>query len=236
MALFFLLVGLEMKRELLVGELASPRQAMLPVAAAVGGMALPALVYVALNAGGAGARGWGIPMATDIAFALGVLALLGPRVPPALKIFLVALAIVDDLGAVLVIAGFYTATIHTGALALACALLAALAALNRARVHRLAPYLALSAAPSVALHQSGVHPTPAEVAVALAIRVRTRIDAPEFATRVAPRLDDFRRGETGDLRVITSSTQQEGLHAIDVEASAVTPPLMRLQHALHGPV
>lgn len=236
MAVFFLLVGLEMKRELLVGELASPRHAMLPVAAAVGGMVLPALVYTAFNAGGEGARGWGIPMATDIAFALGVLALLGPRVPANIKVFLVALAIVDDLGSVLVIAGFYTSAIHVPALALAGVVGAALAVLNRRRVHALAPYLALGVVLWAAVHESGVHATLAGIALALAIPVRTRIDADEFAARVDRLVDEFRRGETGDRRVITSSAQQDALLALGSEASAVTPPLLRLEHALHAPV
>jgi NhaA family Na+:H+ antiporter len=175
-------------------------------------------------------------MATDIAFALGVLALLGPRVPPTLKVFLVALAIVDDLGAVLVIAGFYTSTIHVAALAVAGVIVVALAVLNRARVHALAPYLALGVVLWIAVHESGVHATLAGVALALAIPVRTRIDADEFAARVAGIMDEFRRGETGDRRVLTSSAQQDALHALGGETSAVTPPLLRLEHALHGVV
>src|SRR5437899_1063706 len=207
MALFFLLVGLEMKRELLVGELASARQAMLPIAAAVGGMALPALVYTALTAGSEGARGWGIPMATDIAFALGVLALLGPRLPLGLKVFLVALAIVDDLGAVLVIAGFYTTAVHPHALALAGALVTMLVVLNRARVQTLPPYLGLGVVLWIAVHESGVHATVAGVLLALTVPTRTRIDAGEFSARVSGLIDEFRRGETGDRRVLTSGAQ-----------------------------
>jgi len=236
MAVFFLLVGLEMKREVLVGELASPRQAMLPIAAAVGGMVLPAVVYIALNAGGEGARGWGIPMATDIAFALGVLALLGPRLPLGLKVFLVALAIVDDLGSVLVIAGFYTSAIHALALAVAGAVVALLVVLNRARVHALAPYLGLGLALWVAVHESGVHPTVAGILLALVIPTRSRIDADQFSARVGHVMADFRRGETGDRLVLTSGAQQEALHELAVEATAVTPPLLRLEHALHRPV
>ena len=236
MAVFFLLVGLEMKREVLVGELASPRQAMLPIAAALGGMLVPALVYLALNAGGEGARGWGIPMATDIAFALGVLALLGPRVPLGLKVFLVALAIVDDLGAVVVIAGFYTSTIHAHALTAAGAIVVLLVVLNRARVHALPPYLALGVLLWVAVHESGVHATVAGILLALAIPTRSRIDADEFSARVGDVIADFRRGETGDRLVLTSGAQQEALHALAVGATAVTPPLLRLEHALHRPV
>jgi NhaA family Na+:H+ antiporter len=119
MAIFFFAVGLEIKRELIVGELADRRKAMLPIAAAIGGMVVPALCYAAANIGGEGARGWGIPMATDIAFALGALAVLGSRIPEGLKVFLVALAIVDDLGALLVIAVVYTAAINWNGLALA---------------------------------------------------------------------------------------------------------------------
>jgi len=141
MALFFFVVGLELKREILVGELAKPRQALLPVLAAIGGMVVPALIYFALNAQGEGARGWGIPMATDIAFAIGALVLLAHRVPKSLITFLVALAIVDDLGAVVVIALFYTEQIDWSMLAIAVGLLALLVSFNFGGSRRPLPYL-----------------------------------------------------------------------------------------------
>ncbi len=139
MAVFFFLVGLEIKREFLVGELASVRRAALPIAAALGGMVVPAVLYALLNAGGPGERGWGTPMATDIAFALGVLALLGPRIPLSLKVFLAALAIVDDLGAVLVIAVFYTDQISWAALGVGMTVLAAL--IVAARLEARSPFV-----------------------------------------------------------------------------------------------
>ncbi|HEY2388868.1 MAG TPA: Na+/H+ antiporter NhaA [Candidatus Binatia bacterium] len=169
MAVFFLLVGLEIKRELLGGELKSARGAALPIAGALGGTLLPALLYVVVNGSGEGARGWAIPMATDIAFALGILALLGPRVPVGLRAFLAALAIVDDVGAVLVIAVFYTAELHVTALAAAGAITTALVALNRAGVRSLLPYLALGVGLWMAVHASGVHATVAGVVLAMTI-------------------------------------------------------------------
>lgn len=172
MAVFFLGVGLEIKRELLEGELASRRKAMLPLAGALGGMLAPALIYAALNAGGPAARGWGVPMATDIAFALGVILLLGKRVPPGLKVFLVALAILDDLGAILVIALFYTDHLAPLWLGAALALIVALALLNRARITHPLPYLLGGVALWIATFQSGVHATLAGVALAFCIPAR----------------------------------------------------------------
>ncbi|MDB4909989.1 MAG: Na+/H+ antiporter NhaA, partial [Gemmatimonadetes bacterium] len=172
MALFFLLVGLEIKREMLVGELASIRRAALPLAAAVGGMIVPALLYAAVNGTGRGVRGWGIPMATDVAFALGVVALIGPRIPVALRIFLAAVAIVDDLGAVLVIAIFYSTSISRAWLAVVAALVLVLLLLNRTGVRHAAPYLVLGIALWVAVLESGIHATIAGVLLAMTIPAR----------------------------------------------------------------
>lgn len=234
MAVFFLLVGLEIKRELLVGELASPRQAALPIAAAIGGMLVPALLYAMVNRGGPGAHGWGIPMATDIAFALGVLTLIGPRVPIGLKVFLTALAIVDDMGAVVVIAVFYTSAIQWTALAVALIAVAALAVLNRLQVRNLGPYILLGVILWAALLSSGIHATIAGVLLALAVPSRTAIDAAQFSAKARSLLDDFDRSETGDLLVLTSKGQQEAIYALDLASSNAVAPLLRLEHSLHG--
>jgi NhaA family Na+:H+ antiporter len=169
MAVFFFLVGLEIKRETLGGELASARKAALPVIAALGGMLVPAAIYSLLNAGTAGARGWGIPMATDIAFALGALAMLGKRVAPSLRVFLAAVAIADDLGAVVVIAAFYTDDLAWMPLYVAAALVLVLVIVNRTGIIHVAPYLVLGVALWVAVLKSGVHPTLAGVALAFTI-------------------------------------------------------------------
>lgn len=175
MAIFFFLVGLEIKREALEGELSDPRQVVLPLAAAVGGMAAPALVYWVLNQGDALAlRGWAIPTATDIAFALGVLSLLGERVPRALKLFLLTLAIIDDLGAIVVIALFYAGAPSISALALAGAALLLLVAINLRGIVRISPYLLVGLVMWAAVLESGVHATIAGVLLAFTIPLRTR--------------------------------------------------------------
>ncbi len=175
MAVFFLLVGLEIKREMLQGELSGKGQAILPAIGAVGGMAVPAAIYVAINWGDATAlRGWAIPSATDIAFAIGVLALLGPRVPLALKAFLTAVAIFDDVGAIVIIAVFYSDTLSLLSLGLAALAAAALAFLNYRGVLKLAPYILIGIFLWVCVLKSGVHATLAGVVLALAIPLRTR--------------------------------------------------------------
>ncbi|KTC19594.1 Na+/H+ antiporter NhaA [Pseudomonas viridiflava] len=183
MALFFLVIGLEVKREVLEGHLSKPSQIVLPGAAAIGGMVVPALIYVALNTGNAEAlNGWAIPMATDIAFALGVLALLGKRVPVSLKLFLMTLAIIDDLGAIIVIALVYSGELSQLSLILAAVSIIALIAMNRSGVSRLAPYLLVGLVLWVCVLKSGVHATLAGVVLAFCIPLRTSSKASPLLT------------------------------------------------------
>lgn len=233
MAVFFFLVGLEIKREFLVGELASARRAALPIAAALGGMVVPALLYTLLNASGEGARGWGIPMATDIAFALGVLALLGPRIPLPLKVFLAALAIVDDLGAVLVIAVFYTETIHWGALGVAFAVLAGLVVANRMQARSPLIYVFAGLVVWIAFLKSGVHATVAGVLLAMTIPARTRIDTGEFLERGRRILDYFDEAGEEGKGVLTNKSQQAAIQAMENACEAAQAPLQRIEHELH---
>ena len=181
MAVFFLLVGLEIKRELLAGELASVRQAALPIACAIGGMVVPALIYLIFNLRGLGAHGWGIPMATDIAFALGALNLIAPRAPIGAKVLLTALAIVDDMGAVLVISLFYSQAIIWSALGGAVVMLLVLIGFNLMGIRRLWPYLLVGVVLWYFVHASGVHATIAGVALAFTIPTHSRINAREFS-------------------------------------------------------
>ena len=214
MAVFFFLVGLEIKREILTGELASVRKAALPVVAALGGMVAPAAIYSLLNAGGPGARGWGVPMATDIAFALGALAMLGSRVPPSLRIFLAAVAIADDLGAVVVIAAFYTQDLAWMPLQIAVAILLILVLVNRLRITHIAPYLLLGVALWTAVLKSGVHPTIAGVLLAFTI---------PSAARPSPHRDD----------VLTSPTSlaQRLEHALEPWVAFAIMPIFALANA-----
>ncbi|MCC7052250.1 MAG: Na+/H+ antiporter NhaA [Gemmatimonadaceae bacterium] len=237
MAVFFLLVGLEIKSELLVGELSTLRTASLPLAAALGGMLAPALIYVALNRGTDGAAGWGIPTATDIAFALGVLALLGSRVPPALTVFLAALAIADDLGAVLVISLFYGHAPDATYLLLAGAVMLALVSANLAGVAWTSVYAILGLALWYCVLRSGVHSTVAGVLLALTVPARSRIEPARFEEEARRHLDDFATATGEDDRpVLSNGGQQHALAAIESAVEDAQPPLARMRHVLHVPV
>ena len=234
MAVFFLLVGLEIKRELLVGELASAKEAALPIACAIGGMIVPAAIYWIFNRTGFGARGWGIPMATDIAFALGALALIAPRAPIGAKVFLTALAIVDDMGAVIVIALFYSSAIAWGALGSAAVLLLVLIGFNAIGVRHLWPYLLIGVVFWYFVHESGIHATVAGVVLAFTIPTHTRVNATQFSRQARALLRQFDRTETGDFLVLTSKGQQETLFALEYASEGATAPSLRLEHALHN--
>lgn len=199
MAVFFLLIGLEVKREVLIGELASMQEAALPIAAALGGMVIPALIYLWFNPSGDGQPGWGIPVATDIAFALGVLTLLGDRIPTALRVFLAALAIADDIGAVIIIAIFYAKTILGTHLIVAGLCFAALIALNRAGARHPLWYSALGIVLWLAFVDSGIHATVAGVLLAITIPAGQRTESQAVPTGGA-NLEEGKRDESLMLR------------------------------------
>jgi len=230
MALFFLMVGLEIKREMLIGELSSLQKAAFPVVAAVGGMLAPALIYVALNPDNP--LGFGIPMATDIAFALGILMLMGSRVNPALKLFLVALAVVDDLGAVLVVATVYTSEIHAGYFLHAGLVYALIWILNLKGVKSLWPYLILGIALWVYIHAIGIHATVAGVLLALAIPIGSKIEERDFIEGSSEALREFEKHI--DAIPILNHHQIDALETIAHGYDRVQNPLVRLEHQLHG--
>src|SRR5215211_4198377 len=234
MALFFFIVGLEIKREVLVGEMRYPRQAALPIAAALGGAIVPALVYAAINLGGDGARGWGIPMATDTAFALGILSLLGGRVRPLLLVFVTAFAIVDDILAVFVIALFYTESIDWPALGIAVALLGLLAVANLAGFHRWPVYAVIGLGVWLAMFESGVHATFAGVLVAMTVPARSWINPSEFLVRGRRAMDDFEAACYLAPSILTNEPQQQATQALERLCEEVETPMTHLQHRLNS--
>lgn len=234
MTIFFLLVGLELKRELLVGELSAPRQATLPILAAAGGALCPALIYLAWNVGKPGAPGWGIPMATDIAFALAILMLVGRDTPPALKVFLSALAIADDLIAVLVIALFYTQGLNWVALSVAAGAVGCLFVLNRRGEGRLWLYVLVGLVLWAALFHSGVHATIAGVVLAFLLPARARLDLPPFVTRaqgLLRQVEEMLPG-AGTGRLLNEH-HQSAVRALETACEDVQAPVQRMEHLLH---
>lgn len=236
MVFFFFVVGLELKREFLVGELANPRNAALPITAAIGGMVVPALFYFALNPGGGAAAGWGIPMATDIAFAIGAMALLGARVPKALVTFLVALAIVDDLGAVMVIAVFYTETIAMLPLSIAVLLVVVLVGLNRGGIRNAVPYFIVAVLLWYALLLAGIHATLAGVIGAMIVPASPKYNPELFSAHVRALMDRFDASHQTDKNVMTNIALRSEIQALRNGVIGVEAPLQRLEHYWHMPV
>jgi NhaA family Na+:H+ antiporter len=233
MVIFFFVVGLEVKRELVVGELSSFDKASLPVAAALGGMVVPALFFLFLNFGGDGARGWGIPMATDIAFALGVLAIFGRRVPIGLKVFLTALAIADDLGAVAVIALFYTEQINIGALAVAAVFLAILYPVVRLPVKRRGFVLALMVVVWLAVFASGVHATIAGILLAMVIPVRPKVSPKQFVSDAEALLEELKERQESSSCIVTDREQLHALEFVHTGSGNALPAGLMLEQSLH---
>lgn len=231
MVLFFFVVGLEIKRQLTTGDLASLRRAALPLAGAAGGMLLPAGLYLALNAGGTGQLGWGIPMATDIAFTLGILALLGSRAPLSLKVFVTALAIADDLGAVLVIALFYTSEISWIWLIIAAVIFIALIGFNRARVYEPWPYALLGLGLWFAFLESGIHPTIAGVLLATTIPSRNPPKTGALLAQCISVLNEFEDPAARQARA--DDSYQSAAQTLEVVADRMQSPAQRLEHTLH---
>jgi NhaA family Na+:H+ antiporter len=232
MVIFFFVVGLEIKRELTVGELASPRRAALPISAAVGGMVVPAVIYMIFNYGTEGESGWGIPMATDIAFMLGVLTVFGKRIPLSLKVFFTALAIVDDIGAVLVIALFYTDEIVWVALVAAAVIFLGLIVLNRAGIRSPMPYSILGIGLWLAFLESGLHPTIAGVLVAFTIPSRIGASVEAFQAQCTAVLGGVEAKGSERVRVANSSRSQAAAMTLEAIAERIQTPAQRLERSL----
>jgi len=234
MAVFFFVVGLELKREMVAGELSNPRKALLPMLAAVGGMIVPAAIYILFNSSGEEHAGWGIPMATDIAFVLGILYLLGDRIPLSLKIFLTALAIVDDLGAVLVIAFFYTSDISTTNLLIGFGFIALMIIGNRMGIRNIFFYAICGILGVwIAFLLSGIHATIAAVLAAFTIPSDIKLKESIFISKLNSRLQEFKQIDPDNKKAMLTNEQLHVLEEIKSDTNEVIPPLQQLEHALH---
>jgi len=233
MAIFFFVVGLEVKREIVVGELSTMRKAFLPVSAAIGGAIVPAIIYVSLNAGGPGSPGWGVPMATDIAFALGILAIFGSRVPIGLKVFLTALAIADDMIAVVVIALFYTDQINVTGLICAAVFIGLIAAANRMGIRPMWIYILLATGAWLGVLLSGIHATIAGVLIAMVVPVRATIKPSEFLGKCRKSMEQLESGELTRDSMISNTDQLRALNRIYTAADDMIPAGLRLEKQLH---
>ena len=235
MAIFFFVIGLELKREILVGELANIKLAMLPIIAAVGGMLVPVLIYLSINPEGHAINGWGVPMATDIAFALGALALLGKRIPKNLLTFLIALAIVDDLGAVMVIALFYTETINIYALAIAASTMVVLVAFNLGGIRRSGPYILIGAVLWIAMLQSGVHATLAGIILAFTIPMRPKYNANRFLTQINEMVIQIKRAYQQEESIVKNDELRSRVRALGDGVLLVQAPAQIMERKMHIP-
>jgi NhaA family Na+:H+ antiporter len=239
MALFFFVIGLEVKREILIGELSNLRQAILPIGAALGGMVVPAAFYLIFNSSGPSINGWGIPMATDIAFAVGIVALLGSRVPKSLVAMLLALAIVDDIGAILVIALFYTDTIHLGALFFSGICFFLLIGANLVGVRSPIPYGIIGVVFWLAMLKSGIHATLVGVLTAFTVPARSTLSGHMFSEAMTDLVEKFQdqiedSGDTRMLNVLRNTRKQALLQSMENGVHLMESPLQRMEHVLHG--
>ena len=232
MAIFFFVIGLEVKREILLGELTTLRKAALPLFAAVGGMVGPVLVFLLLNSGKTGLDGWGIPMATDIAFTLGILKILGKRVPLGLKIFLTAFAIVDDIGAVLVIAIFYSANIQWDLITYALILVSFVGVLSYKRIYSKYLFFVVGFIVWILFLKSGIHPTIAGILMAFTIPIYRKIDVKDFKSEVSSQLKVIEK-HTSENDLLTKK-QIQAIDALEGINEQVNSPLQHLEHTLHG--
>lgn len=231
MAIFFFVIGLELKREIIAGSLSKPKDAVLPIFAALGGMAFPALLYLSVNTSGDSFSGWGIPMATDIAFALGILYMLGDKIPISLKVFLTALAVADDLGAVLVIAFFYTSEISTQSLIIGGQFLAVLIVANMIGIRNIVFYGCVGFGLWLAFLLSGVHATIAGVIAALTIPANVKIQDKQFVSKLNQLTNDFENSTPNNVSLLTHD-QVEIVEKIRFYSRAALTPLQRLEHAM----